>query len=641
LVTDLSLTVEAPAEFGQVQGTVTDLPSGKPLGGAEVSLDAVWNGDQYSPRVRTAVDGTYTIYGPEGTWPIHFAADGHVTVDGQVTIVRGQSTTGEDAALDRDQPHATLAGGPFTFYLTPGRQASGTLSLGNVQGHEDLTFSTGEVDLGGPGSGTAPRTGGRTLPAGADVNALTTKGLWGPHGSGSTSPEGAGDVLKSWPTGMSLPWGVNFNGDVTLSDPIDLKDVTFDADGSRKSEFGTTFGEWAGDMAWDAGRGLIWQVAVGGDNGIYGLDPTDGTIEQTITGSPWSDTSQRGLAYDPANDTFYIGGWNEGIIYHVAGPSWPTPGEVIDACSPPDPNISGLAWNPSFGMLWEATNSETDSIWLVDPTTCEGIRSFDHPDPGFNGAGLEMDQIGNLWTVSQGSGKAYLLESDLPNFSDVPWLAISPTDGTVAPGGTTDISVSVDSTGLTPGVYRALAVVLTNDPDHANYQVAVTLVVPDYQQGINAGGDDYTDTGGATFGHDRSYGGGSFGYSGASSTVTSTHGISGTNDPVLYQSQRLGMKNYRFDVANGHYKVDLHFAELQAKDKGKRVFHVTIEGVPVLFGFDVFAAGGGRYVAVDRTFEVDVTDGRLDVGFVPQSGLPPIVNAILVTGVPQDGAGRR
>jgi subtilisin family serine protease len=635
LLVDVDLTVTAPAEFGQVQGTVTDLMSGQPLAGATVAIDATWKGKPLTVKVASAADGTYSAYAPEGTWPIHFSAEGHVTVDSQVTIVHGQVTTGVDAALDRDQAHATLDGGPFTFYLTPGRQASGTMTLGNVQGHEELTFTTGEVDLGGPGSGTAPRSSRRAGPAGQNADARTTKGRWGPGQADATRPQGAGQVLKSWPTGMSVPWGVSFNGDVALSDAQDVKDVTFDTDGNRLSEFPTSFGEWPGDMAWDAGRGLIWQVSVGGDDGIYGLDPSDGSVQQVITGSPWTDISQRGLAYDPNSDTFYIGGWNEGVIYHVAGPSWPTPGETLDQCNPPDPNISGLAWNPSFGLLWETTNSDTDTIWLVDPATCEGIRSFAHPDPGFNGAGVEIDQLGNLWTVSQGSSKAYLLDSDLPNFSDVPWLSISPTDGTVAPGDSLPMTIDVDSTGLSPGTYRALAVVLTNDPDHAQFQVAVTLVVPDYQQGINAGGAAYTDTGGDAYAQDGKYGGQGFGWVGSSAVAHTQHGIAGTDDPTLYRSQRVGMKAYRFDVANGHYKVDLRFAELQAKQKGARVFHVTLEDTPVLFNFDVFAAGGGRYVAVDRTFEVDVTDGRLDVGFYPGAGLPPIVNAILVTSIPQ------
>ena len=149
---------------------------------------------------------------------------------------------------------------------------------------------------------------------------------------------------------MSLPWGVAYSGDVWLGDPLDMIDVHFTAAGERLSDFALSdFAEWGADMAFDRARNLIWQVNVGGDNGIYGLDPTDGSVVQIITGSPWDGTSQRGLAYDPAADVFYIGGWNEGIVYRVAGPSHATPGETLSQCSPPDPNISGLAWNGSFG----------------------------------------------------------------------------------------------------------------------------------------------------------------------------------------------------------------------------------------------------------------------------------------------------
>ena len=106
----------------------------------------------------------------------------------------------------------------------------------------------------------------------------------------------------------------------------------------------------------------------------------------------------------------------------------------------------------------------------------------------FNGAGLELDAVGNLWTVGQGSGNAYLIESGLPTFSDVPWLTIDPTEATVAPDGEIDIHLDVDTTGLLPGVHRAIAVLQTNDPDHSTVQVPIILVVPAYQQGIDAGG---------------------------------------------------------------------------------------------------------------------------------------------------------
>ena len=87
-------------------------------------------------------------------------------------------------------------------------------------------------------------------------------------------------------------------------------------------------------MAFDQARGLIWQVNVGGDNGIYGVDPADGSVAAGDHRLAVGGIDQRGLAYDPAADVFYIGGWNEGIVYRVAGPSHPTPGETLSPVQP-------------------------------------------------------------------------------------------------------------------------------------------------------------------------------------------------------------------------------------------------------------------------------------------------------------------
>ena len=364
----------------------------------------------------------------------------------------------------------------------------------------------------------------------------------------------------------------------------------------------------------------MWQVNVGGDNGIYGLDPADGSVEAVVTGEPWAGVSQRGLAYDPAADVFYIGGWNEGVIYRVAGPSHPTPGETLDQCSPEDPSISGLAWNPAFGLLWMATNSDTDSIYLVDPTTCETIRALPHPDGGdFNGAGIEIDVVGNLWLTGQSSGNAYLVESGLPVFSDVPWLTESPTEGTVEPDGSARWTFTADSTGLEPGIYRSIVVIGTNDPANSFIQVPVTLVVPSYQQGVNAGGPAYMDGAGTLFAPDRPFSEGAFGFAGASSTRSTTSAIDGTVEDPLYQDLRTGMTGYSFTVAEGTYHVDLAFAEIVARKAGARIFSITIEGQTVLANLDVLAEAGGRNTALDRSFVVEVTDGTSTSGSPPSA----------------------
>lgn len=189
-------------------------------------------------------------------------------------------------------------------------------------------------------------------------------------------------------------------------------------------------------------------------------------------------------------------------------------------------------------------------------------------------------------------------------------------------------------------MYHAIVVVQTNDPDHSNIQVPVTLVVPAYQQGINAGGGSYVDPAqGDLYGADRAYSSGGFGYLGASSTRSTSAGIAGTTRDPLYQDLRSGMSAYRFAVPNGTYKVDLSFAELQLSKAGGRVFSVGLEGSNVLTNFDVVAAAGGRYVAFDRSFTVEVTDGVLDISFTAQRGDKPIINAILVTEMPPGSPG--
>jgi subtilisin family serine protease len=648
----VNLTVTMPESFGSVGGTVTDGHSDEPIAGASVVVHATWQGNPLELATTTASDGTWQVVGPEGTWTADFGATGYVPASRSVEIVAGTTTGGADVALHLDQAHAAIDGGPFAFVLTPDRLGHGTIVVSNPGGHRDLTFSVGEVDLGSTTEAEAAAasvkalTARRTAPTGAAAQARTTRGLFGPAVTG-VKPQAPGDVLASWPTGLDVPWAVGASDNVWIGNAFANGDLCGFSAGCQATEFSTvgsptgrSFDEpwvdaFGGDMAWDSGRGLLWQVNVGGDNGIYGIDPADGSVIHVITGSPWASTSQRGLAYDGANDEFYIGGWNEGIVYRVAGPGHPTPGETLGECAPANPDISGLAWNSSFRMLWEATNSETDEIHLIDPITCETADTIGHPEGGgFNGAGLELDVVGNLWTVGQNSGNAYLVESGLPNFSDASWLTIAPSDGTVAPDGSVDLDITVNSAGLAAGVYRALIVIQTNDPDHDVTTIPVELVVPAYQQGVNAGGGSYVEADGDLYGVDRAWSAGGFGWLGSSSSRATRSAIAGTTDDPLYQDLRTAMTGYRFDVADGRYRVDLAFAEIVAKKAGARVFSVTIEGTTVIADFDVFAASGGRNKALDRSFEVDVSDGHLDIGFTPQRGDAPIINAILVTEIP-------
>ncbi len=101
-----------------------------------------------------------------------------------------------------------------------------------------------------------------------------------------------------------------------------------------------------------------------------------------------------------------------------------------------------------------ATNSDTDTIYALNPDTCTIITTLGnngtlpHPDPGFNGAGLEMDEKGNLWMVSQGSAKAFLVVSGLPISTPPP---PPPPDPVPTPDPTLPVATLRD---VPPGAFR-------------------------------------------------------------------------------------------------------------------------------------------------------------------------------------------
>jgi hypothetical protein len=231
-------------------------------------------------------------------------------------------------------------------------------------------------------------------------------------------------------------------------------------------------------MAYDQGRNLVCQTSVGWETGIYCWDPDTGTVSDSITGLfPWGDWSPRGLAYRADDDSFYVGSWYDGIIYHIKGLSATDRGTVISSCRPPDGMISGLAYNGSAGVLWEATNSYTDTIYELNPDDCTVISTLAHPRPGYNGAGLEMDEEGNLWMVGQNPMTVYLMESGVPDRIDVPWVSETPTSGTLEPGQSTSFKVTIDTTGMAEGVYMASIFVGTTAAKESLVRIPVNLIV--------------------------------------------------------------------------------------------------------------------------------------------------------------------
>ena len=155
------------------------------------------------------------------------------------------------------------------------------------------------------------------------------------------------------------------------------------------------------------------------------------------------------------------------------------------------------------------------------------------------------------------------------------------------------------------------------------------MPTPLYEVRVNAGNGVYTDTLGAVWQADRAYAAGPWGAVGGQ-VYTVANAIDGTTEDKLYQSERWGMTEYRFDAPNGQYQVEMRFAEIYDSGVGRRVFDVLIEGAPALYRLDVFAAAAGKYKAHDRQFNTAVTDGQLNIAFVSVSSAAKL-SALRVT----------
>lgn len=624
----LSVIYEVPFS-GFVQGVITDANDLLALSGATVTAT---NADGVSRSTTTSAQGFYRLQLTEGDYVVTVSKTHYQSQSFDVTVI-------EDGTVIQDRSLATARGAvtPSTLQLVVPVNSvrTRTLKLSNT-GTLPMDFTIAEA--GGRRQTTAI-TGKRKKAQGFDPLARNTKNLYEVQQTPppAVTPAAPGDILFSFPpTGASFAWGIGQGRNLWVSDVELRQNREFTPEGAPTGIFhGAPWaGEWPADMAYDRTRDAVCSVAVGGDNGIHCWNQDSGAVVYSLTGAPWSGISQRGLAYDSNTDTFFIGGWNEGIIYHVQGLSGASPGSVISSCSPADGNISGLAYNEAMDVLWAATNSDTDTIYELNPYDCTVLSKLAPPQGGmFQGAGLELDPEGNLWAIAQFPNMVYLVESGVPSFSNVPWLSETPAAGQVAIGATTNVTVTIDTTGMQPGLYLATLFVLTNSGREPTLRIPVSLVVSGYMQGVNTSSKNYVDSTGETWVKTQKHVAGSWGYIQKGTTRSTNKSIAGTPDPTLYKTQHEDPYAYRFDnVPNGIYEIDLRFAELQGTRPGQRLFDVIVENSMVLPAHDIVYEVDGPFIADDQRFFIEVTDNRMDVRFIARAGFKkPVINALRIT----------
>jgi beta-galactosidase len=137
---------------------------------------------------------------------------------------------------------------------------------------------------------------------------------------------------------------------------------------------------------------------------------------------------------------------------------------------------------------------------------------------------------------------------------------------------------------------------------------------------------------GKRYGSDAFFDGGSFGdinaYSGYGPRPEKKV-VAGTPEGAVAETYREGRFGYRVPLANGRYTVELSFVE-PALAAGARQFDVVANGKRAIAALDIAAVAGAPLTRVTRRIVVGVTDGMLDLKFVPIKG-DAIVSGIEIT----------
>lgn len=240
----------------------------------------------------------------------------------------------------------------------------------------------------------------------------------------------------------------------------------------------------------------------------------------------------------------------------------------------------------------------------------------------------DQDRTGTLTLTNTGTSTAYTVEES----NDAAWLSFTHPSGELAKGAEQKVVLTFDTTGATPGTVLTGTLLVSSESGRAPViEIPLKIVVPAYQMALDTGATgSVKDLLGDTWGPDRAYAAGSYGFIGSTSNVSTKKTVSGTNEQELYRTARTGAQEYRFDnVPNGVYRIELGFAEVSGTKPGARVVDLLAEGKEFVPNLDI-ALEAGTFTALDKTITVEVTDGQLNVRLSAIHG-KSLVNSIRVT----------
>jgi subtilisin family serine protease len=594
------VTYDLP-DFGFLDATVVDKNDKLPVAGAQVSIA---NADGIVENFTTDSTGSFHRQLKIGDYKLSVKATNYQSGSYDFSLDKLYASAKVDAQLATSV--ADVAGDGLDAVLGTDQGGVGSLTLTN-SGSAPMSYELGEVgrhvELDDQKVVTTTAKGAQTsidLKGWNTVAPATTKAT---NDSVSVGTLSGGDVITSFdpnPGKESEPTGLGYDGDVWVHDYNVETNTAYSVTGHKTSkEFPASWNPdyKAFDLAFDSLKGDMCQMEDSPASYIHCFDRETGKQTREVKGD-WSTIQLTGLAYDAGRDVYYVGGRKNGLIGTVAGTSHPNAGQLLSYCAPPIREVMGLAYNPASDTIWYTDRSASRSRLLqVDPADCSLVNAWWFPNPKpYQGGGLATDVTGALWATDQIADNVLLVDVEDDQVTDLPWLSLSATAGTLAPGESTTVKVSLSTDGVKPGVLGANILVKSDSGRQSKTYVPVTLTTSQFQVGTNAGGASFTDDAGFTWSKDQAYRKGSWGYQGKTTTTSTKSDVNETVDDALFQSQRTTSDqdlSYVFDNApKGSYLVDLGFAEIENVKPGKRVFDVLVDGRVTQYAYDMARAVG-------------------------------------------------
>jgi len=415
--------------FGTLAGTVTELATGNPIEGAQITVGP------YSGI--SAADGTYSFNVLIGTYMAGCTATGYNPQSDIEVVIEDGLVTPLDFELTA--PQFVVDQNTVSVVLNPDQQLDETLNISN------------------PGNGSGSWTGGLI-----EID-KESKDLF--------------DLQFDWPTqGNSAETSVATDGDFIYTSTWSSSNFhKYNMDGTYIGSFTCGVAGGVRDLTYDG----TYFYGAAANASIFEMDLANGTVISTFS----APTQVRAIAYDEAQDVFYGNNMATDIVkFNKSGTnlgSFPV--------GPNGTDYYGFAvdnYSPGAPYLWGYSRTGTSMNQLIQIQLPDGTEtgvSFDvgsvvNVNSGLAGGLVISKKLVPGLQVLTGivvGERVWGLEL---TEAGPDWCELSPIGGTLAPGEDEDFTLSFDATGMMAGVYEA-ELHLNFSPNVGSQVIPITMTI--------------------------------------------------------------------------------------------------------------------------------------------------------------------